>query len=437
MQRLPVSLQPHLAAVLLFTATCFNTTPSLAVTGSVFVAQDPYVILVNDQPQAIDLGGVPITFDFGGSAPFINPNTGVGDFDTLQFWDANQGKAVTLNNWAAVTEAPNGVPGRIFKAKQVSHQSYTAIGYKAGDRIVEGALRTQLNTYPVPSRRRFIWDFVTRFGGKNLKSPWAFTPRGTHPGVVWELQTDGMDPALAMVVDTDPDRPHKLALHFDAHTDPSVPATRLGIATRLAPKKDIRVVIDAFLDERQQADGGQGYVKVWVNGKKVADAERPTLTAQTTEPHYWKMAMYLYKDTSPLSSSLFGYWKRARMLVPKEDQMAACFAFEQMSPNGRRLKFIFELHDEAKIAEARSILADPTSLKNHVQGKIIPRPALYNPKWSYHLAPDSISFFEMQTEVCDANAVYVEEHLDEIGGSTLPNSFWCPWSSRLSREVTP
>jgi hypothetical protein len=39
-------------------------------------------------------------------------------------------------------------------------------------------------------------------------------------------------------------------------------------------------------------------------------------------------------------------------------------------------------------------------------------------------------------EVCDADVTYVEEHLDEAGGSTLPHSFWCPWSPKLVAEVT-
>ncbi len=58
-------------------------------------------------------------------------------------------------------------------------------------------------------------------------------------------------------------------------------------------------------------------------------------------------------------------------------------------------------------------------------------PADYNPLWSYHLHPDSIDFFEYEIEVCDATIQYVEDHLNEVGGSFLPNNFWCPWCSRL------
>lgn len=117
--------------------------------------------------------------------------------------------------------------------------------------------------------------------------------------------------------------------------------------------------------------------------------------------------------------------------------MSAYFVFEQTSPKGELNEFVFRLDDQAKIAEARRILATGEQLRVHVQGTVIGRPAEYNPGWSFHLDPKTIGFFEMQIEVCDANATYVEEHLDEVGGSFLPKRFWCPWSSRLSREVLP
>ncbi len=76
-------------------------------------------------------------------------------------------------------------------------------------------------------------------------------------------------------------------------------------------------------------------------------------------------------------------------------------------------------------------------LVSSCQGEIIASPDAYNPYWSFYLKPDSINFLEMQIEVGDANVMYVEEYLEEVGGkSTLPNNFWCPWSSRLVREMS-
>ena len=68
-------------------------------------------------------------------------------------------------------------------------------------------------------------------------------------------------------------------------------------------------------------------------------------------------------------------------------------------------------------------------------GIIVKEQAGYNPAWSYHLDSETIQFFELAIEVCDASIRYVEEHLDEVGGSFLPNNQWCPWSSELTREI--
>ena len=59
----------------------------------------------------------------------------------------------------------------------------------------------------------------------------------------------------------------------------------------------------------------------------------------------------------------------------------------------------------------------------------------YNPNWGYHLAPESIQFFDAAIEVCDAHPYYVEEHLDEVCGAFLPGCVWCPFSSRVIAEV--
>lgn len=64
-----------------------------------------------------------------------------------------------------------------------------------------------------------------------------------------------------------------------------------------------------------------------------------------------------------------------------------------------------------------------------------PRWAPYNPRWSFHCDPATVGFFDVAIEVCDATLPYVEDHLDEAGGAFLPGAYWCPWSSKLTREV--
>ncbi|MEU6724770.1 calmodulin-binding protein [Nonomuraea wenchangensis] len=100
-----------------------------------------------------------------------------------------------------------------------------------------------------------------------------------------------------------------------------------------------------------------------------------------------------------------------------------------------RENFVVQLTDPAKIQHARDLISGTTTDKPHVLGRIIKRSALYNPRWSYQLNPDTISFFDVAIEVCDATIPYVEDHLDEAGGAFLPGLVWCPWTSRLVREI--
>src|ERR1041384_2411174 len=87
--------------------------------------------------------------------------------------------------------------------------------------------------------------------------------------------------------------------------------------------------------------------------------------------------------------------------------------------------FVFKLTDAKKIQEARDILSGKQKDRTHVSGIIVKSAAPYNLEWKFHLDPQSISFFEMAIEVCDAGIQYVEDHLDEVGGAFLPGSRWC------------
>src|SRR5690348_9783958 len=95
----------------------------------------------------------------------------------------------------------------------------------------------------------------------------------------------------------------------------------------------------------------------------------------------------------------------------------AYFAFQCLPASQ---EFVFKLTEDAKIEEARKILRGEQKDKIHVIGRLVKRPASYNPGWSYHMDPATISFFEMAIEVCDASPTYVEDHLDEACGAFLP-----------------
>ncbi|MEV6320545.1 calmodulin [Nocardia sp. NPDC051787] len=110
----------------------------------------------------------------------------------------------------------------------------------------------------------------------------------------------------------------------------------------------------------------------------------------------------------------------------------ALFAFTDYSGK----EFVIELTNEQRIAEARRILSGEEAMSIHVMGRIRKQPAPYNPGWSFFLDPDTITFFTVAIEVCDASISYVQDHLDEACGAFLPGCMWCPWSSRLTREIS-
>lgn len=99
------------------------------------------------------------------------------------------------------------------------------------------------------------------------------------------------------------------------------------------------------------------------------------------------------------------------------------------------LTFTILLTDAAKIQEARDIVQGVQTDAVSVLGTVVKTSVFYNPYWSYHLAPESVEFFESAIEVCDAHPQYVEEHLDEVCGAFLPGCTWCPWSSVVVEEI--
>jgi len=109
----------------------------------------------------------------------------------------------------------------------------------------------------------------------------------------------------------------------------------------------------------------------------------------------------------------------------------AWFAFTDASEE----IFVARIDDPDVIAHARELLAGTETADPLIGGIIITQPAAYNIGWSYHLDPESIFFFEFSIEVGDATMRYIEEHVDEVGGTFLPGSRWTPWTSVLLEEL--
>lgn len=102
-------------------------------------------------------------------------------------------------------------------------------------------------------------------------------------------------------------------------------------------------------------------------------------------------------------------------------------------------EFIFAVNDPALISQIEAIL-DNTYIGRsvHVMGLIEKNRADYNQEWPFHLVPESIQLFSNATEQCDATTFTVEDNLALVGvpnAGFLDDGIWCPWSSRLVREV--
>ncbi|TYB47082.1 calmodulin-binding protein [Nonomuraea sp. PA05] len=120
--------------------------------------------------------------------------------------------------------------------------------------------------------------------------------------------------------------------------------------------------------------------------------------------------------------------------TPATAQQAAPAAYFVMTDITRE-EFVVQLTDPGKIRHARDLVHGETRERPHVVGRIVKRQTPYNPRWSYHYNPDTVDFFDAAIEVCDATIPYVEDNLDEAGGAFLPGLVFCPWTSRLVREL--
>jgi uncharacterized protein (TIGR03437 family) len=135
--------------------------------------------------------------------------------------------------------------------------------------------------------------------------------------------------------------------------------------------------------------------------------------------------------------ALLGGITALTVVQPASAQTSQAEAYFVLNVPPRNDEFVIKLTDPAKIQHARNLLSGAIGSPYQVQGKIIKQPASYNAPWGFHFDPQTIDFFDSAIEVCDGSIAYVETHLDEAGDAFLPGLAWCPWASRLVREIAP
>lgn len=121
---------------------------------------------------------------------------------------------------------------------------------------------------------------------------------------------------------------------------------------------------------------------------------------------------------------------RAAATQRSEDQPA----YFEMTDYSRQT-FVVKITRDEDIQHARDLLSGATDSRPHVVARIVKRTAPYNPRYDFHVDPQTVGFFDFAIEVCDASIPYVNDHIDEVGGAFLPGRVWCDWSSRLVREI--
>lgn len=252
--------------------------------------------------------GLPRRFDFSGDVPFINPTTGVMDPVGIQAFDPVAGRS--RHNEAA-TNSNVGLPGRVEK-----RDGATMVRYNAGDGITAGKARTQLNGWPVPPRTHVRWELEVALGANDRENEWVLSPPGESPVLIWQVKSPaGTNPSMAAAVDTDPEDPtNSLVLSFFLKGGKASRINKVATVHGIPRNSFTPIVVEAFLDEREIAEGGKGRMKVWVNGIMVGNAVGPTLTWGTA-PHDWALDVYLYNDAAPYRHTRASFWKTARMFV--------------------------------------------------------------------------------------------------------------------------
>lgn len=299
-------------------STLFNKTPKKALSGmanviggfdtsglSVFIATSPYSVLLNGAPFSVSLGGKSRTYDYVSTGAFINPSTGVTDFGVVQ---AN---GLTLSPVPA-----NGIPGRIeYKGGRLMIRTVP------GDTITAGKCRSQASSFPIPSRQRLFWDMTVQLGSDTPGEEWLLTPRRVSPTLIFQVkQTEPVipgrtaNPSLAVIADTDELDTTKVLLSFNSKGGTTNTISIDGVRHGLSRHIPINIFMEAYMDERETAEGGQGYWKAWVNGTLVMDVVGPTLSAFGTTPANMFADVYMYNDLD-CSRYRVTYWDKLQMLV--------------------------------------------------------------------------------------------------------------------------
>jgi len=132
---------------------------------------------------------------------------------------------------------------------------------------------------------------------------------------IWQLKAPDANPSLLLAVDTESAASGTVNLVFARRGGGASTTARIAEVGGVSRFKNQRLVMEAFLDEREISVGGKGYWRAWLNDALVVDSFGPTLSSKANDPHQWFLATYLFNDPLPVGDSWVAVWLRAKMFL--------------------------------------------------------------------------------------------------------------------------
>ncbi len=117
----------------------------------------------------------------------------------------------------------------------------------------------------------------------------------------------------------------------------------------------------------------------------------------------------------------------------------ADFEFDDVGEVTNGNLFVFRTSDPATIHHARRLIAASSECNPNISGETFLGTRSWNPDWGFHI--DGTIRFHGNTvepvEGCDRTAAFIEANLASWCGvdEAIECQFWCPWRSRLTREL--
>jgi hypothetical protein len=207
-------------------------------------------------------------------------------------------------------KASNIIPGlRVSFANDELRISYFANDPPSGEKC-----RVMVNSWPVPTRKMLTWDLSFKLGGGTLAEAWPVTQATVTPTLLWQVKADPGFPSMGFFVDTSSEDKSKIQLTFFQRSGNVWFNDFRWIVPDLPRDQSINVVIQANLDDRDAADN-QATLRVWINGRLIADRVGRNLIQGIADPHRWAFGVYLTSESTAIAQTRITVWKRARMLV--------------------------------------------------------------------------------------------------------------------------